>query len=365
MSRRRWPLWLAPPIALIATAVVLGRLQPLVEAGGRHSPAPPGACPSAPLANDSAAATGSAWWTLTDRIDHTGTLAGHVLAVGRGGAAGLTLELPAEASVSGPVRGAVLAASDDGRSSRLRVVSASGACSWLIDETFDVVRGAVLDPADGSVLAHLVDRATRADLGTWRFGGGGALGEPTIVLGPLPRGRLDGPAWTTELRLDAAAGLLAVQSCADTGCATRLVDLSGDGPRVRELAGRQGSLVGLVGGRVLTWARCPGVFPCGVEAWDLETGTVVTILDGAQAAAITADGRYLAATVDGHTGRTIRIDLASGARALVVGPPAGEFVLADGAAAVAGLEVADDEIAVMTPGGIPHPFRPAAAEVIP
>lgn len=370
MSGRRWSLWLGPPIALLAVGLVLSRFQAGAEAGGRTTPAPAGACAASPIATDAAGkpkrdvGPGS-WWKLSERLDGNGAMAGRQLAVGRGGSTALTLDLATETVASGPIGGVVVVATDDGRRSEIRLVSSLGACSWLVDTSDDVVRGAILDPGDGSVLAHLVDRETRADLGTWRFGARGVLAQAAMVAPALPIGAIDGPIWITDLRLDQSGHRLAVQSCTDDGCLTRLFDLRVPGKAPTILTGEQGSLLGFgPGGRLVTWAACFG-FPCGIQSWDVSTGKATIILDRADAAAVTADGRFVVATTDARAGHTLRIELASGARALIKGITADELLLPAGVAATSGLQVGADEIAVAAPGANPRSFRPAAAEVIP
>ena len=369
MSGRRWSMWLAPPVAVLAVALVLSRFQAGAEAGGKSTPPPAGACAESPLSRDAAGSPRrdvgpGSWWKLTERLDDNGAMSGRQLAVGRAGSTTLLLDLATETAASGPIGGVVLVATDDGRRSEIRLVSSVQACSWLLDESEDVVRGAILDPADGSVLAHLVDRETRVDLGTWRFGADVALAEPAMVAPALPLGVLDGPVWTTDLRLDAAGHMLAVQSCTNSGCLTRLFDLRLPANGARVLGGDQGSLLGFAGRSVLTWAACSG-FPCTVLSWDIATTKANVVMDRADAAAVTADGRYVVASTDARGGRALRLDLATGARALIKGINADELLLPGGAAATSGAQLAPDEIGVAAPGANPRSFRPAAAEVIP
>jgi hypothetical protein len=368
MSRRRWSLWLGPPVVVLAVGLILGRFQPGAEAGGRSTAPPAGACAASPVSTDPAGkvtkdtAAGS-WWRIADRLDESGSMVGRQLAIGRGGATALTLDLAVESAASGPVGGVVVVASEDGRRSTIRLVSALAGCSWLVHQSADVVRGAILDPNDGSVLAHLVERATRNDLGTWRFGAPGALIKPTLVAPPLAAHPI-GTIWATELRLDEAARSLAVQSCGEKSCLTRIFDLSVAGGPGRKLEGDQGGLVGFTGSRLVTWSACPNL-PCPVVAWDIATGAQQVLVDAAQAATVSADGRWLVATLDAGAGRTLRYDIATGARWLVRGVAGGELVLGTGGAATSGLQVNADEVGVTSTGSIPHSFRPAAAEVIP
>jgi hypothetical protein len=353
MSRRRWSLWLGPPVVVLAVGLVLGRFQPGAEAGGRSTAPPAGACAKSPVTTDAAGkvkkdtAAGS-WWRIADKLDGSGLMVGRQLAIGRGGGAALTLDLAVESAASGPVGGVVVVASDDGRHSTIRLVSAVASCAWLVHQSADVVRGAILDPNDGSVLAHLVERATRTDLGTWRFGAPGALTKPALIAPALPPGPL-GTIWATELRLDEAGTALAVQSCGEKSCLTRIFDLRASGALPRKLEGDQGTMIGLTGSRLVTWSACSSL-PCAVEAWEITTGGRRELVDAAEAAALSPDGRWLVATLEPTAGRTLRYDIATGANGLVRGVAAGELVLGAGSAAT---------------GSIPHSFRPAAAEVIP
>ncbi|HYK94470.1 MAG TPA: hypothetical protein VE011_01190 [Candidatus Dormibacteraeota bacterium] len=372
----RWARWLGPPIVIGAVALVLSQLHAGADAGGRTTPPPVGACAASPLPTDAAGrprpdvGPGS-WWTLGERLDAHGAMAGRHLAVGRGGATTFAMDLPIESIASGPVGGVVILATDGEQRSEIRLVSVAGACSWLVDTTGDVVRGAILDPLDGSVLAHLVSRATRADLGTWRFGGQGAaaIDAPQLVAPALDAGLLEGPAWVTDLRLDSTSRLLAVQSCTDSGCLTRIFDLQARATTPAILRGAaadvaQGAMLGFANGKLLTWAACPG-YPCAIQAWDLATGTSSIILDRADGAAVTRDGRFLVASSDSRAGRTLRLDLISGKTVLAKGVRAGERLLASGVAATSGVQLGVDEVAIGAPGATPHSFRPVAAEVIP
>ena len=369
MSRRRWSVWLGPPVVLLAVALVFSRFQAGAEAGGRTTPPPAGACAASPIATNAAGkprrevGPGS-WWTISDRLDDKGAMAGRQLAAGRGGATAVTLDLGIESAASGPIGGVVVVTNDDGRRSEIRLVSAVDGCSWRVEGVDDVVRGAILDPGDGSVLAHLVDRETRADLGTWRYGVGAALAKPILVAPPL-MAAADDPVWVTDLRLDHTNTTLAVQSCAGEGCLTRVFDLRQPARAPIELKGGQGPLVGWSNGRIITWAAC-SMLPCSIQQWDVvRDGKPSVVHELAEAAALTPDGRYLLAAVESQAGRTLRIDLATGARALVKGISAGELPIAAGPTATGGFQGTPDEVGLIAFGANPRSFRPSAAEVIP
>jgi hypothetical protein len=369
MASRRWSLLVGLPVAVVAIGVALSSFRPGAEAGGRATLPPAGECAGSPIPRapggrpDTSAGTGS-WWRMADRLDGGGALAGRQLTVGRNGGATQVIDLGIESAASGPVAGVVVAASDDGRQSRLRLVSAPDGCFVPFATSEEVVRGAILDPSDGSVLAHLVDRETRADLGTWRFTGD-ELDEPALVAPALPAGPV-GLVWGTDLRLDPAGRQLAIQSCGEATCLVRVFDLRQPkrAPIVLQDDAGQGSLIGWSGSRLVTWASCP-LLPCGVLRWDPASGAHETLHERADGAAVTADGRYLVVSTNARQGRTLRIELANDARFLVRGLAEGEVPFGAGVGASGGIQLAPDEIAVGAPGANPRSFRPSAAEVVP
>lgn len=370
MSGRRWSRWLGPPLALVAVALLLSRLEPGAEAGGHVTPRPAGVCANAAPALRGLHGVRGTWWRLVDRLDAGGTLVGRTLFAGQGGSTNLALELGAESSASGPVGGMVVVSTDDGVFSDVRIVSAVEGCSWLIHRTQDVVRSAILDPAGGSVLAHLVARETRDDRGTWRIGGMDPDVAVKLVLAPLPAQASLGPIWATDLHLDKSGRKLAVQSCAESACVTRVVSLGADAVAPKQLGGRdQGEIIGLAGDRLITWAHCQGL-PCSVQAWTAGAATPATLADTAAGAALTGDARYLIVVLDG-TGRAARIDLAGNAGSAgnasvrVQGVAPGDLPLEAGTGAYAGFEVGADEIAIAAPGADPNAFNPSTAALAP
>jgi len=104
-------------------------------------------------------------------------------------------------------------------------------------------------------------------------------------------------------------------------------------------------------------------------AWDLaRAGRPRQLAAGADAAALTRDGRRLVAYVASEAGgRLAAFDVASGRSAHLRGLPAGARPLLAGSAANAGLEVAADEVALAIPGGDPFALNPdsAAEEALP
>jgi hypothetical protein len=364
MSGQRWKLWLGPPVALVAIALILGRFQPGAEAGGRVTPRPVGVCAKAAPNVRGAQAVRGTWWRLVDRMDGNGGLVGRTLFAGRDGATNLTMELATESSASGPVGGLVTVTTDDGQFSDVRLVSATEGCSWLLHRTQDVVRSAILDTTSGTVLAHLVSRETRADRGTWRIAGMDPDASLALALAPLPIQPELGQIWATELLLDGAGRHLAVQSCAEAGCVTRVVTLDGSGVGIAFLGGlQQGSMIGFTGDRVLTWAHCEGL-PCEVQAWQVGVAKPETLVDLAAGAAVTGDGRYLLAILD-LTGRATRVDLAGRSGQRIQGVAAGDLPLEAGVNAYAGYEAGTDEVALAATGADAYAFNPSRAAAAP
>jgi hypothetical protein len=369
MSKRPRQLLLGLPIVLAIAVLAVTRLQPQVEAGGRSTAPPASAC-SEDAPGELARATQpdgtrGTWWRITDRLDGNGVLVGRTLFAGRDHTTTLSLDLGPESMASGPIGGSVVVATDDGRFSDLRLASVIAGCSRLLHRGEDVVRSAILDPTDGSVLAHLITRETRDDLGTWRITGADPDATLHRVAAPLPPQPGLGRIWVTELRLDADANHLAVQSCSDSGCVTRLIPLRGaEGVPAMLQGPDQGSIIGFAGRRLITWSLCTGA-PCALQAWDTRTGERSVLIEQAVGAALTRDGRYLVAVTDTSAGRTYRIDLASDALTRIAGVPADELPITMAAGAYAGLEVDAGEIALAAPGADAHAFDLGAAVALP
>ena len=242
-------------------------------------------------------------------------------------------------------------------------MSVAGVCEIALDERADVVRSAILDPHDGSVFVHVVARDTRADLGTFRISlSANGISEARLVAPPLT-GELAtaaGLIFGTGLRLDAAGTHLAVQSCTDLGCLARIFDLGNAAAAPRVLRGiEQGPMLGFAEDDLVTWAACDG-YPCPVLAWNLATDHSRTLVPGATAAALTADGRRLVALLGNAGGtRAVEVDPATARSTGLRGLPAAALrPLRSGPGSILGFEVADDEIAVAGAGGDPLAIRP-------
>ena len=233
---------------------------------------------------------------------------GHRLRIGTGADPGRFLGLPPESAAAGPFGRLVLVVADDGRASTIRAIDRGAGCAWTIATSPDVVRRITLDAAGANLYEHRLDRRSRADLGVWRRPLDGSA--PERVLGPLPADRDVGMTFSTTLGWSAEGDRLVVQQCGALRCRTRLLDPA-TGASVTLAGTDHGELVGVAGGRVVSYATCPGL-PCPLEATDVAGGRQ-TVLDRAAALArlvVTADGPRVAVEtgIEGGTLRVVRLD---------------------------------------------------------
>ena len=363
MSKR--PRWILAVLLLAGAAGLLAAVRLLPAEAGRSSPLPGlVACTATPPVGPGARAHPGAFFKTEANLDASGTLVGRRLYVGEAGQIAASAELAPESAMSGPVDGVVVATADDGARSIVELVSVSG-CAVTVHTTTSVVRRAIVNPFDGSLLLHLVDRATRADLGVWRVAAGAT--QPERILEALPASLQFGTVWATDLVLDSAGRELAVQSCQDRECLTRILDLARPGePPVVIRGSDQGPLIGFAGDRLVSWAACDGL-PCSLLAWDASAAGPIQLVADASAAGLTADGRLLVAVVaDAYGERSLVVDLATGRIHPLHGLAPGARPVARGGIAAAGIELASDQIAVSQRAGEPHAIRPSAAgEVLP
>jgi hypothetical protein len=163
-----------------------------------------------------------------------------------------------------------------------------------------VIRRATIDPAGGTVYETRVDRTTRADLGVWaRPLHGGS--PPVRILEPIGPDERFGRTFSTEFAWDVDGRTLAIQSCGETACRTRIVDPAGGTPRT--IADPDlGALVGFDASVVVTYAVCPGL-PCPIVATELATGdrTILADAGGTAVAVATPQGARLVHEVLGDT----------------------------------------------------------------
>ena len=181
-----------------------------------------------------------------------------------------------------------------------------------------MIRRATVDPAGATIYETRVDRTSRADLGVWlrRLDGGPAR----RILEPLPADGRFGRTFSTEFTWAADGQRLAVQSCGEVACRTRVV--ARDGSLVGELqAPDLGVLVGFAGDRAVTYGACRG-WPCPIVSVDVRTGTRLTLeASGGQAVvAPTSEGARLVLETQRATGRVLRSMSLDGASASDLGP---------------------------------------------
>ena len=290
MQESRWLRLVAPGLIAITVAAWLGSSaapavarpwNPQTCAAGA---APPSAARSSPIA---LADVGSqAWYRLDPLLDRAGALAGQRLSFGldRERQARF-LDLPAESFAAGPFGRSILVGADDGVSSRLRLLDVPNDCFVDIGGNDDVIRRATID-ADGTRLYEMrVDRRTRADLGIWLRSLAGDT-EPVQVLPPIADDERFGRTFSTELSWSLDGSRLAVQSCGELACRTRVVDSASGSVATLDQPGF-GTLVGIEGDTLVSYAACRGL-PCPIVAVDLERGSITTVTDAAVAAVLVA-----------------------------------------------------------------------------
>jgi hypothetical protein len=279
----------------VATATIRARATATLEWVGTP-------CPGAPAMRR---ATGGTWYQLSPALDATGALAGQTLTVGASDRRpARRLALAAESFATGPFGRVVLVGADDGRRSTLSLLDVAGGCAWSIGVERDVVRRATLTPAGDAVIEARVDRVTRADRGVWRRPLDGA--PPRRILAPIaPDGRF-GRTWTTALAWSSDGSSLAVQTCGEVACRTRLLDPATG--HVRLIADpRLGELVGLSPDRLVVRGACRGL-PCPIVSVRLRDGGT-TILEPAAGKAVwsaDASGRPAIVYESGASGGVLR-----------------------------------------------------------
>jgi hypothetical protein len=246
------------------------------------------------------------WYRLDPVLDSDGALRGQHLTFGLGSQqTARSLDFGAEAFAAGPFGGVILAGSDDGAISRLLAIDVAKGCAWAVGQERAVIRRATLDPAGTFIYESRVDRADRADLGIWRRRMEGGAAAVRVLAPPAPDGRF-GRTFATEFTWDLAGDRLAVQSCGEVACRTRVIAPRGGAPMTLE-APDLGLLVGLDGNLVVTYQACRGL-PCPIVATDLRTGLrrVLAVAAGLATVVPTADGSRLIDEVRTASGRGLR-----------------------------------------------------------
>jgi hypothetical protein len=119
-----------------------------------------------------------------------------------------------------------------------------------------------------------------------------------------------GRTFSTDLSWDVAGDRLAIQSCGEVACRTRIITRSGRLAATLE-APDLGVLVGFDEDRVVTYGACRGL-PCPIVSTDVVTGgrRVIEPSGGPAVIVATRDGARLVHEVPAATGRGLRsIDL--------------------------------------------------------
>ena len=337
MEPIRWVRGMLPlAAAALMGAGVMTRPPVLVAADPPWEPPP---CTDSGPPGAGRGTTAAAWYRLDGQLDEAGMLAGSRLAVGLVGGVTRHLALPPESFASGPVRGLVLVGADDGTRSRLSLVDVVRGCATALPDEASVVRSALMAPDATALVEHRVDRETRADLGVWRVPLRG--GRVARVVGPPAADERYGRTFTTELRW-APDGRIAVTSCGERACRTRLVE-----PRSGRVVqvGPTGPVIGIdADGGVVAHEACGG-YPCPIVR--VPPGGRARVLVQAAGRAAMAGDRVVYDM--GHDGLRA-LDLRTGSVETVRGG-AGLLPIGDGSMASSGVERRRD-VVLLAPRGI-------------
>ena len=253
-----------------------------------------------------------AWMRLDPTLDADGALIGQRLAIGiHGRRSERVMALPAESFAAGPFGRLLLVGADDGAASRLFTVDATTGCTSAIAEETDVVRRATIDPAGDALFESRVDRTTRADLGVWQRPLDRS-GPATRVVEPIPADARFGRTWSTEFTWSLEGDRLAIQSCGETACRTRVLEPAAVGRPVHLVDDPAlGPLVGLAGQRLIAYAACRGL-PCPIWSVDAASGDHVRLADAAGLATLAGAGpdARVVHEWDGPAGRQTAVGVA-------------------------------------------------------
>ena len=312
MVELRWLRWIGPGVVALGAVGII--VSTTLGVGGR--PWTPRPCAGPPGDRVAAAGDprpggvkgmrGSPWFRLDPALNGEGALRGQHLALGLGGdGTARTVDLAAESFAAGPFGGLILAGSDDGAVSRLRAIDIARGCAWTIAEEDAVIRRATIDPAGAAIYEMRVDRASRADLGIWRRPLD-SRAPAVLVLPPItPDGRF-GRTFATEFTWDLAGDRLAVQSCGESACRTRVISPRGGSAALLDDP-NLGPIVGFDADRLVTYASCRGL-PCPIVSTDIGTGQrrVLAASPGVATVVATPDGARLVHEIGVESGRRLR-----------------------------------------------------------
>ena len=264
MVESRWLRWIGPgvvalgAVGFIATTTSGAGARPWTARACVGPPAERIAAAQDPRATTVASVRGAPWFRLDPVLDGAGALRGQRLAFGLDGdPTTRRLDLPAESFAAGPYGRVILVGSDDGTTSRLEALDIAAGCAWSVADERSVIRRATIDPSGSQIYEMRVDRASRADLGVWLRAIDGQA-PARRILPPAARDARFGATWSTEFTWDVTGDRLAVQSCGEIACRTRVLSPHG-GPIITLDAPDLGGLVGLDGDRVVTYGACRGL----------------------------------------------------------------------------------------------------------
>lgn len=347
MVRSTWRRIAGPGLVAI---VAVGSLASTTT-GARERPWDPPECPGTrPVGTDGSDAP-APWFRLDPVLDPNGALTGQRLVVGRMDGTGRRfVDLPPEAAATGPVGDAIVVATDDGSVSRVRALDVVAGCATTLDTSTDVIRRATIAPDWRSVVEARVDRRTRADLGVWRRTLDGRAGA-TRWLAPIEVDPRFGRTWSTDLVWSETGTELAIQSCGELACRTRVVATDTDSVGLVDDPDL-GPAIGLADGRLVAYLACRGM-PCPIVAVDVGTRARWTLAHDAGPAVLTQTdaGPRLVHRAGSGTGATLRSVALDGGDDRPLGPvPGGLDLLADPSWSEAGAGGPDGWV-VLVPGG--------------
>lgn len=356
----RWLRWIGPGLVALGAVGFIAA----TAAGAGAQPWVPRACVGPALdritaARDQSAATpadlvGTPWFRLDPVLEGDGSLRGQRLTLGLDGARTVrSLGQAAESFAAGPFGRVILAGSDDGATSRLQAIDVANGCAWAVGDERSVIRRATIDPSGTYVYEVRVRRDDRADDGIWQSPLDGRSAARR-VLAPLPVDERFGRTFSTEFGWDSAGDRLAVQSCGESACRTRIIRPDG-GQTVTLDAPGLGPLVGLDGDRVVTYGACRGL-PCPIVSTDVRTGArrVLAPDSGLAVVVQTSNGSRLVHEVGAGATGGLRVVSLDGGSSADLGPlPAGLRLHPVAARAEAATRLPPDWVLLAPDGRIP------------
>jgi hypothetical protein len=227
-------------------------------------------------------------WFHLDPVLDRGTFVGQTFTGGWLDGPTWVLGLQPESFATGPTGALIVVGDDDGRVSTISILDVLRGCIATIATSSDVIRQAVLSP-DGAVLyEHRIRRGDRTDLGIWRRALGAASAKRVVAA--IPADPAFGPTWSTDLAWSLDGDALAISTCGERACRTRILDPSTGGLQ-SVIDPDLGPLIGLTDAALIVRRACPGL-PCPLVAVDRDDGHAAILVEGAGRATLVegADG---------------------------------------------------------------------------